>query len=74
MRALHYHSAHYLPPALLVFTTIVGYQVLISVGRLAQLTSTVQYLYLLAAEVILCAVYLFWTYWIGMRNIMFANR
>jgi len=35
--------------------------------------STVTYLYVLSAEVVLAALYLFWTYWIGMRNMMFAN-
>ena len=33
-----------------------------------------RYLYILSAEVILGALYLFKTYWIGMRNMMFANR
>jgi hypothetical protein len=32
------------------------------------------YLYTLSGEVILAAIYLFWTYWIAMRNIMYANR
>ena len=32
------------------------------------------YLYVLSAEVIAGAFYLFWTYWIGMRNMMYANR
>ena len=32
------------------------------------------YLYVICAEVILAAVYLFKTYWIGMRNMMYANR
>jgi hypothetical protein len=32
------------------------------------------YLYVLCGEVVLGAFYLFKTYWIGMRNIMYANR
>jgi len=32
------------------------------------------YLYILSAEVILAAGYLFKTYWIAMKNMMFANR
>jgi hypothetical protein len=71
-RALHYHSAHYLPVALLAFLTVVGHQVLIqkypSIDRHA-----VGYLYVLCAEVILAAGYLFSTYWTGMRNLMYAN-
>jgi hypothetical protein len=71
-RALHYHSAHYLPVALLAFATVVGHQVLIqkypNIDRYA-----VRYLYVLCAEVILAAAYLFITYWKGMRNLMYAN-
>ena len=32
------------------------------------------YLYVLGAEVIVAAAYLFHTYWIAMRNMMYANR
>jgi hypothetical protein len=71
-RALHYHSAHYLPVALLAFLTVVGHQLLIfknpSLDRHA-----VRYLYVLCAEVIVAAGYLFSTYWKGMRNLMYAN-
>ena len=34
----------------------------------------VRYLYVLAGEVVVTAIYLFQTYWIGMRNMMYANR
>src|SRR3954469_10939031 len=71
-RALHYHSAHYLPVAALAFLTVVGHQALIQkypyIYRFA-----VRYLYVLCSEVILSAVYLFITYWKGMRNLMYAN-
>ena len=71
-RALHYHSAHYLPVALAAFLTVVGHQALIQkfpyIDRFA-----VRYLYVLCAEVILAATYLFVTYWKGMRNLMYAN-
>ncbi len=71
-RALHYHSAHYLPVALLAFLTVVGHQALIhrdlGIDRFA-----FRYLYILCAEVILAAGYLFSTYWTGMRNLMYAN-
>ena len=71
-RALHYHAAHYLPVAVMIFATVVGYQALIRLDpnfdRFA-----VRYLYTLCAEVILSAGYLFITYWKGMRNLMYAN-
>jgi hypothetical protein len=71
-RALHYHSAHYLPVALVAFFTVFGFLVIIKnfpdIERHA-----VNYLYILCAEVILAAAYLFMTYWTGMRNLMYAN-
>ncbi len=71
-RALHYHSAHYLPVALLTLGTIWGYQVLIyKIPNIDQYA--VRYLYVLCAEVIIAAAYLFITYWKGMRNLMYAN-
>jgi hypothetical protein len=72
IRALYYHSAHLLPVALLGFFTCAGYDFLL--GRMLSLTTGVTYLYILCGEVILSAGYLFNTYWIGMRNLMYANR
>ena len=40
-------------------------------GRSAVVLS---YLIVLCVEVIAAAVYLFITYWIGMKNMMYANR
>ena len=71
-RALHYHAAHYVPVALVAFLTVWGYQVLLRLGALSELTAP-RYLYFLCAEVILAAAYLFKTYWTGMRNLMYAN-
>jgi len=71
-RVLHYHSAHYLPVALLAFLTVVGHQALIQKYPAIDLFA-VRYLYVLCAEVILAAGYLFSTYWTGMRNLMYAN-
>jgi hypothetical protein len=73
LRALYYHTAHFLPVALLGFVTCAGYDYLQRVG-IFQLTSATAYLYVLCVEVIVGAVYLFNTYWIGMRNVMYANR
>jgi hypothetical protein len=73
VRAMNYHTPHYLPVCLVVAATIGGYERLMASGAVGVATLTT-YLYVLCAEVVLGAVYLFWTYWIGMRNIMFANR
>jgi hypothetical protein len=76
LRGLAYHAAHYPPVALVVLVTVAMHLwVLFSpyLSEMALNISTV-YLYVLSAEVIIAAVYLFWTYWIGMRNMMYANR
>jgi hypothetical protein len=73
LRAMQYHAAHYLPVALIAVMTVWVYVTLVDRGVMSVATST-RYLYLLCAEVVLGAVYLFQTYWIGMRNMMYANR
>ena len=73
LRGMYYHAAHYIPVAIGAFATVIGYQVLLALGWLSYASGTT-YLYILAAEVILSAGYLFQTYWIGMRNMMYANR
>ena len=72
-RGLYYHAAHYLPVGLVALATVGGYQLLLARGVLSAASAT-RYLYVLSGEVILCAIYLFNTYWIGMRNMMYANR
>jgi len=72
-RGLYYHAAHYLPVGLIAAITVLGYWGLVQL-RLLSVTSAINYLYLLCAEVILAAGYLFKTYWIAMKNMMFANR
>ena len=42
--------------------------------RLVGPSSLISYLYVLCAQVILSAIYLFLTYWTAMRNLMYANR
>jgi len=73
LRGLHYHCAHYFPVALFAFVTVGGYQWALARNWLAA-PSYEFYLYLLCAEVLAGAAYLFKTYWIGMRNMMYANR
>ena len=72
IRALYYHSAHLLPVSLVALLTCEIYNYLLV--NWLQRTSEPIYLYILSGEVIVAAAYLFYTYWIGMRNWMYANR
>ena len=74
LRGMYYHSVHYVPCALIGVITVYGYQFLLARRMISFGTSAERYLYVLCAEVILAAAYLFNTYWIGMRNMMYANR
>jgi hypothetical protein len=73
LRSLFFHSVHYLPVGIIALLTVIGYRICLEQGWLT-LASATKYLYVLCFEVIISAAYLFYTYWIGMRNIMFANR
>lgn len=73
LRALYYHAAHVLPVAVLVLLTCGGYNLLERLGHVTMLSGAI-YLYVLCGEVVVAAGYLFNTYWIGMRNWMYANR
>lgn len=74
LRGLDYHAAHYLPVGLLAAATVLAYRLLLlNLGSRA-VNWGVYYLYVLCAQVIACAVYLFKTYWTGMRNMMYASR
>jgi hypothetical protein len=73
LRALYYHTSHFIPVALAAWITVWGYTRLRLHGYL-QLTSGTDYLYVLSGLVVVCAIYLFDTYWISMRNLMYANR
>ena len=72
LRVLNYHTADYLPVALLALATTGGYWSLTRAGVLGYET-LVTYLYVLSAEVVLSAGYLFNTYWRAMRATMYAN-
>ena len=72
-RGLQYHAVHYLPVAATAALTVVGYGYLVRRGVLDPLSTTTTYLYVLSAEVVIAAIYLFKTYWIAMRNMMYAN-
>ena len=73
LRGLYYHAAHYVPVAAIACLTVFGYRYMVD-REITTLVTLPTYLYVLSAVVILGAVYLFWTYWIGMRNMMYANR
>ena len=73
-RAMDYHAVHLLPPALLGLGTVLAYA---AIERRAPMTAAelvMPYIYALAAEVIVAALYWFRTYWAAMRNLMYANR
>ena len=72
-RGMYYHAAHYLPVALCAAATVLSFAVLLY-NRLIDYQMLTPYLYVICAEVIIAAAYLFKTYWIGMRNMMYANR
>jgi len=72
LRGLDFHAVHYLPVAIVTLATVAGWRALIHAGILAPWTN-VDYLYAISGEVVASAAYLFWTYWIGMRNMMYAN-
>jgi hypothetical protein len=75
LRGLYYHAAHYFPVGIAAVILVDGYQLLrVILGDRLPFNSPMIYLYTLAALVVLSAIYLFQTYWIGMRNMMFANR
>ena len=73
-RGLDYHAAHYLPVALLAAATVLGFRIFLLRNPAFGATWWLNYLYVICAEVIICALYLFRTYWIAMRNMMYASR
>lgn len=73
-RALHYHAAQTLPATLALLAVVAGYRTLLAAGLLDFATTIVPYLYVLSATAIGAALHLFWTYWIGMRNLLYANE
>lgn len=73
LRGMYYHAAHYLPVAAVACATVLGFIAALDRGLLGPQHLTT-YLYVLSAEVVLAAGYLFSTYWTGMRNMMYANQ
>jgi predicted RNA-binding Zn-ribbon protein involved in translation (DUF1610 family) len=72
IRGLDYHSAHYLPVAVLAAATVLTQRLLLY-NHILTARSDFTYLLVLCIEIVLSAIYLFITYWIGMKNMMYAN-
>ena len=72
-RSLYYHAAHYFPVALVAVVIVGAYAYAFRHGVVPPDTITT-YLYTLCGVVVAMAAYLFHTYWIGMKNMMYANR
>lgn len=72
-RAMDYHAVHLLPAALVGVLTVAGYAALAGRDPTLAADMAMPYIYALAGEVIVAAVYLFKTYWAAMRNLMYAN-
>ena len=72
-RAMLFHRAHYLPVGIVAAVVVCGYQLLLH-ARVLDRTYDTFYLYALSGTVIISAIYLFQTYWIAMRAMMYANR
>lgn len=73
-RGLRYHAAHYLPVSVLTCVVVFGYKQLVQRSLINSASHDLHYIYTLGGAAILGAIYLFNTYWIGMRNLMYANR
>jgi hypothetical protein len=75
-RGLAFHAAHYLPVAIVALITTAAYQIALHRNRTSLMYWLIHwkiYIGVLSAEVILGAMYLFTTYWIAMRKMMYAN-
>lgn len=71
-RLMNFHTACYLPVSLAAIAYIATTRSLIGLTILDP-SFILNYLYILCSFVILAAAYLFWSYWIAMKNSMYAN-
>jgi len=72
-RVMNFHTAQLLPVSLVALLTVACYSVARATDVLSGLYD-IKYLVVVSIEVLLGAGYLFRTYWIAMKNIMYANR
>lgn len=73
LRGLCYHAAQLLPVAATALMIVAAYRALWTAGIVGY-ESLVAYLVVLSLVTVLGALYLFWTYWIGMKNMLYANQ
>lgn len=73
-RGLDYHAAHYLPVGIAAAGTVMAYRLLLMHNPALGTAWGAAYLYTLCGEVVAGAAFLFKTYWVGMRNMMYASR
>jgi hypothetical protein len=73
-RGLIFHTAHYLPVGILLNLIVWTYQLVVAPRQSFLRPWDMAYLYTLCGAVIVSAGYLFRTYWIAMRAMMYANR
>jgi hypothetical protein len=72
LRGLCYHSAHLLPVAVVVLVIVSTYRALWA-RDVVSFDSLAWYLVVLSTTTVAGVVYLFWTYWLAMRNMLYAN-
>jgi hypothetical protein len=73
LRGMYYHAAHYAPVAFVALLLVFGFRFGVALGWI-DIKWIDYYIYTICAAVVLSAIYLFHTYWIAMRNMMYANR
>lgn len=73
-RVLAYQSAALLPFAVLAAATVYGALLLSTYEPMTFAQNLHFYIGILAAEAIVGGAYLFWTYWMAMRGVMYANE
>lgn len=73
-RGLYYHTAHFVPVVATIAATIGVFRLLLNQPSPHWMQIATTFVYILCGEVLVGSAYLFITYWIAMRNMMYANR
>ncbi|MFN4242843.1 MAG: hypothetical protein ACK4PI_06350 [Tepidisphaerales bacterium] len=73
-RGLHYHAALLPLVAAVMAGYTGGYRLLLAWDLLPRTDTELAYLYGLCGLVVVSAGYLFWTYWLAMKGLRYANR
>lgn len=72
--AMDYHAVHLLPPAMAGLAVVVTYMCVERRDAMLAAEWIEPYLYILGGAVVVSAGYLFVTYWIAMKRLMYGNR